>query len=410
MSNPWKKDFPGLGTLAYLDSAATSQKPVQVVEAMRTYYLEYCANVHRGAYALSSRATEAYEAARQKVSDFLGTRPEQCIFTRGTTESVNLLASSLGRQLPPGSRILLSVLEHHSNLVPWQQMAEQHGHELDWIEVDERGLLRADSLEAALDRRPAVLALTWVSNVTGAVHPIAEIARRCREQDTLLVVDGAQGVPHLPCSVEALGCDFLVFSGHKMLGPTGIGLLWGRQQPLESLPPYQYGGSMIERVTRERTTFAPLPQRFEAGTPPIAEAIGLGAAVDYLQAAGMDEIRRHEQQLLVPLLEVLAGQPDVHLVGPSDPEQQSGTVSFFLEGIHPHDLATVLDRLGVCIRAGHHCCQPLMRALTDHWKPGSRAPISLVRASVYLYNDESDVLRLAAGLQEARRIFCRVRS
>ena len=410
MSNPWKKDFPGLGELAYLDSAATSQKPVQVVEAMRGYYLEYCANVHRGAYALSSQATEAYELARHKVADFLGTRPEQCIFTRGTTESVNLLAQSLGRQLPRGSRILVSTLEHHSNLVPWQQVAEFFGHELDWIEVDERGLLRSDSLEAGLARQPAVVSLTWVSNVTGAVNPIAEIARRCREQGTLLVVDGAQGVPHLPCSVEHLGCDFLVFSGHKMLGPTGIGVLWGRPGPLDRLPPYQFGGSMIERVTRERTTFAPLPQRFEAGTPPIAEAIGLGAAIDYLQAVGMSEVRGHEQLLLKPLLEALQQHNDVRLVGPSDPNRQSGTVSFFMEGIHPHDLATVLDRQGVCIRAGHHCCQPLMRSLTDHWSPGSRAPISLVRASVYLYNDVSDVERLALGLEEARRIFSRVRS
>lgn len=405
---PIQDDFPGLQDLCYLDSAASSQTPRQVVQAMESYYLEYRANVHRGAYALSSRATDAYEGARQKVAGFLGTQPEQCIFTRGTTESLNLLAQSLCRSLAPGQRIALSAMEHHSNLVPWQQWALNQGHQLDWIELTADGKLDPDSLTQVLARKPAVLALAWVSNVLGTINPIAEIARRCRDNGTILVVDAAQGVPHLETKVDELGCDFLAFSGHKMLGPTGIGVLWGRAERLEALPPYHYGGSMVGLVTRQKTTFAPLPQRLEAGTPAIGDAIGLGAAIDYLTGYGMDQVRTHEKELLTYALQRLQEVPDLQIAGPADPQHQSGVISFSLgKKVHPHDVATVLDRRGVCVRAGHHCCQPLMRHFTDLWTPGARAPVSLVRASFYLYNQRHDVDRLIDGLLEARKVFNR---
>jgi cysteine desulfurase / selenocysteine lyase len=406
----YPSDFPGLNGITYLDSAASSQTPNQVVQAMTDYYQGYRANVHRGAYALSSRATEAYEEARHQVAQFLSTKPEQCIFTRGTTDSINMLAQTLCRGLQPGQRIALSTMEHHSNLVPWQQWAQALGLELDWIEVNEKGHLDPQSLAEVLDRKPAILSLTWVSNVMGTINPIADIAKRCREQGTIFVVDGAQGVPHMATNVEGLGCDFLAFSGHKMLGPTGIGVLWGRKERLKALPPYQFGGSMVGLVTREKTTFAPIPQRFEAGTPPIAEAIGLGAAVEYLKNYGMDDVRQHEKQLLAYALERLATIPGLQILGPADPEQQSGVVSFRLTQtstgtpVHPHDIATILDRDGICVRAGHHCCQPLMR----HFTPAdSRAPISVVRASFYLYNSQIDVDHLMRGLRQSLEVFQR---
>lgn len=393
------QDFPGLDGITYLDSAATSQTPNQVLAKMEHYYRHDRANVHRGAYALSSRATEAYEEARQKVADFLGTEPAQCVFTRGTTDALNLLARTL-----PGQKVALSVMEHHSNLVPWQQ---RPGVELLWIEVTEKGTLDPTSLDEVLNQKPDILALTWVSNVLGTINPIREIAERCRAQGTLLVVDAAQGVPHLPTSVKELGCHFLVFSGHKMLGPTGIGVLWGERKLLGQLPPYQFGGSMVGLVTREKTTFAELPQRLEAGTPPIAEAIGLGAAIDYLQNFGMSKVREHEKKMVTYALEKLRAIPQLRIAGPQDPEQQGGVISFQLGNVHPHDVATILDRRNVCVRAGHHCCQPLLRRLTDLWTPGARAPMALLRASFYLYNGTEDVDRLAEGLLEARKVFDR---
>lgn len=395
------RDFPGLQGLTYLDSAASSQTPTQVVDALAQYYNAYRSNVHRGAYALSSRATDAYEQARSKVADFIGAeRAEDCIFTRGTTDSLNLLAHTL---VQPGQRVVLSSMEHHSNIVPWQL----RGVELDWVEVLDNGTLDLESLDRALEKKPQVVSLTWVSNVLGTINPIAEIARLVHAAGALLVLDGAQGVPHLPCRVQDLGCDFLAFSGHKMLGPTGIGVLWGRAEQLEKMPPYQGGGSMIMQVTREKTTFAPPPQRFEAGTPPIAQAIGLGAAVDYLGNYGMAKVRAHEKELLTYALKALAEIPDIVLVGPHDPEIQSGVVSFLMNGIHPHDIATILDRRKVCIRAGHHCCQPLMKSLSQRLAPGARAHISLARASFYVYNHRQDVDNLVEGLHEARKVFRR---
>lgn len=377
--------------MIYLDSAASSQTPAVVVDAMVDYYQNYRANVHRGAYAWSAKATDAYEAARAKVARFINApKPEHCIFTRGTTESMNLLASTLGRNLTADDTIAVTVMEHHSNLVPWQQT----GAKIEWIEVTEGGLLDQDSLRKALDAKPKIVATTWVSNVFGTINPIAQIREMT---DALLVVDGAQGVPHLPTDVVALGADFLAFSGHKMCGPTGIGVLWGKAEHIEKLPPYQYGGSMISLVTRPETHWADLPMRLEAGTPAIAEAIGLGAAVDYLSAKGMQNVRAHEKALLRYALDTLT---DIQIYGPRDPELQSGVLSFEVPGVHPHDVATILDRRGICVRAGHHCCQPLMRSLSTQ-----RAPKALVRASFYIDNTTEDVDALQAGLDEARKIF-----
>ena len=402
-----EQEFPGLRDCVYLDSAASSQTPECVLAAMADYYRNYRANVHRGAYRQSSLATDAYEAARQKVADFIGAQPEECIFTRGTTESMNLLATVLGGQAQAGDRWVLTTMEHHSNLIPWQQVALQRGLALDWVEITPEGRLDLESLQRCLQQRPKLLSMTWVSNVLGTINPVAEIARRCREAGTLLVLDGAQGVPHLPCKVEELGCDFLAFSGHKMLGPTGVGVLWGKAQHLEDLPPYQFGGSMISAVTREHTTFADIPQRFEAGTPPIAEAIGLGAALDFLGEFGMQRLREHEVELLSYALERLPTVAGLRCVGPGQWQEQSGLISFLMEGAHPHDLATVLDRQGICVRAGHHCCQPLMKSLGQYLAPNSRATVSLVRSSFYLYNSLADVDRLVEGLQQARKVFCR---
>jgi cysteine desulfurase/selenocysteine lyase len=401
------EQFPALRHGLYLDSAATSQTPECVLEAMLDYYRNFRANVHRGAYSWSSRATEAYEGARQKLAAFIGAEPEQCIFTRGTTESLNLLAGLLCPRFQPGQRIVLTGMEHHSNLVPWQQWALRQGLQLDWVEVTPDGRLDLSSLQQCLEKRPVLLAMTWVSNVLGSINPVSEIAALCHQSQTLLVLDGAQGVPHLPCRVDELGCDFLAFSGHKMLGPTGIGLLWGKPDLLESLPPGQFGGSMVGSVERERTTFADLPQRLEAGTPPIAEAIGLGAAVDFLTEFGMQRVRDHEKEILDYALTRLAELPELHLVGPLDVEQQSGLVSFYVDGMHPHDLATLLDRQGIAVRAGHHCCQPLMRSLKEQRCPHTRAPLSLLRASFYLYNQKSDVDRLVEGLGQARKVLGR---
>lgn len=396
-------DFPTLchrrgKRLAYLDSAASSQKPRQVCAALKSYYQEYAANIHRGVYHFSDLATRRYEEARQKVAQFIGAGDSDCcIFTSGTTDAINLLA--YGLPVEAGEDIVLTGMEHHSNLVPWQQLAERRGANLRWIEVAPDGRLDLTTLEPALSGKPRILSLTWVSNVFGTINPVAEIARRARERGALVVVDGAQGVPHLPCRVDELECDFLAFSGHKMLGPTGIGVLWGRRELLEALPPYRHGGSMIRQVKRERTLFADIPQKFEAGTPPIGEAIGLGAAVDYLEAIGMARVREHEQELLEYAFETLGKMKGMRLLGPCDSTVQSGVISFDYRGLHPHDLATILDREGVAVRAGHHCCQPLMRQLG---LPGT------TRASFYIYNTREDVDQLARGLHTASEVFANV--
>ncbi|MFO7169313.1 MAG: cysteine desulfurase [Chloroflexota bacterium] len=384
--------------LAFLDSAASSQKPRQVIECLEDYYRRYNANVHRGVYRLSEEATFAFERARGKVARFIGAdSPREIVFTRNTTEAINLVARSWGdANLRPGDRILLSVMEHHSNLIPWQMLAQRTGAELDFLEIDGAGRLALEGLDSLLGERTRLVAITHQSNVLGTINPVAEIARRAHDVGALVLVDGAQSVPHMPVNVQELGIDFLAFSGHKMCGPTGIGVLWGRRQVLESMPPFLGGGSMIKTVELRASTYADIPARFEAGTPAIGEAIALGAACDFLTEVGMDRIYAHEQHLVAYALERLSEVAGLRLFGPPDTEMRGGAISFALEGVHPHDLAAVLDEEGVAVRAGHHCCQPL-HSLLD-------LPAT-TRASFYLYNIPEEVDRLVAGLNKARRLF-----
>jgi cysteine desulfurase/selenocysteine lyase len=406
VSVPWevRRDFPLLQRsvdgkpLVYLDSAATSQKPRVVLEALQRYYEEYNANVHRGLYRIAERATLAYEEARAKVAAFIGAPPEELIFTRGTTEAINLVAYSYGDAfVRPGDEILVTEMEHHSNLVPWQLLAQRRGARLRFVRVrPEDGTLDLDSLDRCLTERTRVVAVTHQSNVVGTINPVRDIAERAHAVGAVVLVDGAQSVPHMPVRVQDLGCDFLAFSGHKMCGPTGIGALWGRRELLEAMPPFHGGGEMIERVELETSTYKDPPHRFEAGTPNIADAIALGVAVDYLQAVGMDAVRAHEKALVQYALAQLAEVKGLRLYGPRDPELRGGAVAFSLEGVHPHDVAQVLDGEGVCVRAGHHCAQPLHRAL---------GVAATARASVYLYNTPEDIDALVRGLERVRAFF-----
>jgi cysteine desulfurase / selenocysteine lyase len=398
-----RADFPILQQqvngypLAFLDSTASSQKPQQVIDALSDYYRRYNANVHRGVYQLSEQATEALETARRKVARFIGAQSaREVIWTRNTTEAINLVANAWGRaNLTPGDRILLTEMEHHSNLVPWQIVAQATGAELGFIPVDESGRLALDDLESLLTERTKLVAMTHMSNVLGTINPVREIAAAAKRVGALVLVDGAQSVPHFSVSVQELGIDFLAFSGHKMCGPTGIGVLWGRKQILQAMPPFLGGGSMIRTVSLRESTWADLPHRFEAGTPAIAEAIGLGAAVDYLSAIGMDAIHAAEQQLTAYALDRLAEVPGLTVFGPPV-EQRGGVIAFNLDGIHPHDVAAVLDRHGVAIRAGHHCCQPLMDLLGQP---------ATARASFYLYTTTDDVDQFVDALWKCKEIF-----
>lgn len=398
-----RADFPILHqqvnghALAYLDSTASSQKPASVINALDDYYRRYNANVHRGVYQLSEQATEAMEQARHKIARFIGARsPREVIFTRNTTESINLVAQSWGRaNLRPGDRILLTEMEHHSNLVPWQLIAAATGAELDFIPVDGAGRLALDDLATLLTERTKLVAITHMSNVLGTINPIRQIAAAAREVGSLVLVDGAQSVPHFSVDVRDLDIDFLAFSGHKMCGPTGIGVLWGRKELLQAMPPFLGGGSMIKTVTLRQSTWADLPGKFEAGTPAIGEAIGLGYAVDYLSAVGMDTIHAAEQQLTAYALERLGAIDGLRLYGPPV-DERGGVVTFNLDGVHAHDVAAVLDRHGVAVRAGHHCCQPLMDLL------GAAAT---VRASFYLYTTSAEVDQLAEALERCKEIF-----
>lgn len=399
-----RADFPALNQevngrpLVYLDSAATSQKPSQVIDAVAGFYRRDNANVHRGIHELSSRATDAYEGARRTVARFLGIRdPAELIWTRGTTDAINLVASSWGAAtLQAGDEVVLSVMEHHSNLVPWQLIARRTGATLLFVDIDDQQRLDLDSLDAVLGPRTRLVAVSHVSNALGTVNPIREIAERAHAAGARLLVDAAQSVPHLPVRVESLGCDFLAFSGHKMCGPTGIGGLWAKRELLERMPPVQGGGDMIDMVELERSTFAGIPHRFEAGTPPIAGAIGLAAAVAYLEEIGLQRIADHERELLTYAAARMREIPGIRIFGPTDPAQRSGVISFTLGDIHPHDLATILDSEGLAIRAGHHCAQPLMRRL---------GVAATARASFYLYNTPADVDALVSGLHTARRVF-----
>jgi cysteine desulfurase / selenocysteine lyase len=384
--------------LVYLDNAASTQKPIEVIEAIAHYYRTDNANVHRGIHELSNRATEAYDGARRRVAAFFGIAdPAELIWTRGTTEGINLVAFSWGgTHLGPGDEILLSVLEHHSNLVPWQLVARRTGARLRFLDIDEQGRLELADLDELLTPRTRIVSLAHVSNALGTVNPIEEIAARARAVGAVMVVDGAQSAPHLPVDLASLGCDFYAFSGHKMCGPTGMGGLWGRRDLLEGMDPWMGGGDMIDRVDLEQSTWAPLPSKFEAGTPNIAGAVGLAAATDFLSSVGRAAVLAHERDLVGYACEALADVPALTLYGPRDLKERSGVVSFTLADVHPHDLATILDSQGIAIRAGHHCTQPLMRRL---------GVSSTARASFYLYNTREEVDRLIEGLRRALKLF-----
>ncbi len=384
--------------LIYLDSAATAQKPRCVIDAEREFYERYNANVHRGAYLIAEEATAAYEAAREKVARFLNAPSKDTIvFTRGTTEAINLVAYSWGwANLREGDEILLTEMEHHSNIVPWQLIAQRTGARIKVVPITDDGFLDMDAFERLLTERVKIVAITHVSNVLGTVNPVKEICRKAHEVGAVVLVDGAQAAPHLPVDVQDIGCDFYALSGHKMCGPTGSGALYGRKELLEVMPPFLGGGEMIRTVTFERTTFNDVPYKFEAGTPPIAQAVGLGAAVDYLTRIGMEQIRAHEMELVAYALERLREVPHLIIYGEAPPEKRGGVIAFNLGDIHPHDLATFLDAHGICIRAGHHCAQPLMRRL---------GVAATARVSFYLYNTPDEVDALVAALHHALRFF-----
>lgn len=387
---------PGI-PLIYLDSAATSQKPTPVIEAMDRYYREINANIHRGIHALAEEATEAYESARQRIAAFINApSPEELIFTRNTTESINLVANSWGRKfLQPGDLVLLTEMEHHSNLIPWQLLTEQLGLRLEFIPVTPQGLLDLDQYQRLLKLEPKLVSLTHMSNVLGTINPLEEILPAAKAVGAVTLVDGAQSVPHFPVDLSQLEADFYAFSAHKMLGPTGIGALYGRKKLLERMPPFLGGGEMIKRVDLRTFTANDLPHKFEAGTPAIAEAIGFGAAVDYLSAIGMAEIEKQEKRITGYALERMALIPDVEILGPGI-EEKGGVISFTIKGIHAHDVAQVLDSVGIAVRAGHHCAQPL------HIRYDLPATS---RASFYLYNTEDEVDRLVEGIDQAKAIF-----
>ena len=399
-----RKDFPILQRrvhgrpLVYLDNAATTQKPRQVIDALVRYYETYNANIHRGLHALAEEATDAYEGARAKVARFIKSPygPESCVFVRNTTEGINLVANAWGRRyLESGDEIVLSLAEHHSNLIPWQLIARERGARLRFIDIDDEGRLRLDQAEELIGPKTKMVALAHASNVLG-INPIAEVADMAHRHGALMLVDGAQSVPHMPVDVGGLGCDFLAFSGHKMCGPTGVGVLWARPELLEAMDPFLGGGSMISRVLLEESTWNDVPYKFEAGTPNIADVIGLGAAIDYLEGLGMENVRAHEKQLTAYALERLGALPGVHIYGPKGAEERVGVVAFNYGEIHPHDLGQVLDQYGIAIRAGHHCAQPLMRRL------GCAAT---ARASFYIYNTFAEIDALVEAVEEAGRFF-----
>jgi len=399
-----RDDFPILSTemnghpLAYLDSAATTQKPVQVLDAMDDYYRTANANVHRGAYLLAARATDAYEGARAKVASFVNAASaDEIVFSRGTTSAINSIAYGWGLyRLKPGDRILLTMLEHHANVVPWQLICRHTGAELVYLPLTEGYLIDTAALDGVLDERVKVIGFSGMSNVLGSIGPTATLTEAARSVGAITVVDGAQLVPHLPVDVQTLGADFVAFGAHKMLGPTGIGALWGSMERLEELEPAEGGGEMIRDVGLHESTWADIPHRFEAGTPPIAEAVGFGAAVDYLSTIGMEAVRAHEESITAYALQRLAEVPDLQVYGPGDVALRGGAVSFTLADVHPHDIATILDQQGIAVRAGHHCTRPLHKMMD--------VPAT-ARASFYVYSIPEEVDRLVDALHEARRIF-----
>ena len=393
-----RKDFPIFETgIAYLDSANTSQRPKQVTGAMMEYFETYNSNIHRAAYRIAEEATVHYEAAREKVRAFINAAStKEIVYTRGTTEAINLVAYSWGRKhIKSGDLIVLTILEHHSNIVPWQILAAEKGAHIEYVDIDEKGELRQDQFADLLRRGPNLVAFNLVSNAMGTINPAREMVAAAKKAGATVLVDGAQSTPHQPVDVRALGCDFYAFSGHKMLGPTGAGILYGRRELLEAMDPFMAGGDMIRTVRIEGTTYHDLPWKFEAGTQAIAEVIGLGAAVDYLSGLGMDAVRAHELEITEYAYEAMSEVDGLTVYGPP-PSRRAGVISFSLDGIHPHDLATIADRDQVCLRAGHHCAMPLMTRL---------GLAATARASFYVYTLKSDVDRLVSSITEAQRIF-----
>ncbi len=401
-----KKDFPILQRkvrdkpLTYLDSTATSQKPNAVIDAMTDYYTRYNANVHRAIYELGEEATRAYEGARERIAEFIGAKdPMEVAYTKSTTESLNLIAYGYalkGKRVQKGDEVVGTVLEHHSNHVPWHFVRDLKGIELKYVDVDDEGRLRMDQYDDLITKRTKVVTVAHVSNVLGTINDVKEIAKRAHEAGAVCVVDAAQSVPHMPVDVQDMDCDFLAFSGHKMLGPTGIGVLYGKKELLEATEPLLGGGEMISEVHLGSATWNEVPYKFEGGTPPIAEAIGLGAAVEYLSKLGMPAVRQHEMEVTGYALDALAKVDGVRAYGPKDVRHRGGVVSFTMEKAHPHDIASILDVEGVCIRSGHHCAQPLM----ERYDLAATA-----RASFYVYNDLEDADRLVAALRKVNEVF-----
>ncbi len=403
-----KQDFPIFNqkindeTLVYLDNAATSQIPKFVEEKVRDFNEKERANVHRGVHALGLRATNQYESSRQKVANFIGANnAKEVIFISGCTDSLNLVAASFGEQnIQAGDEILVSIMEHHSNLLPWQQLAKRKQAKLNFIEINSDGLLDIENLKSKINSKTKIVALTHVSNVLGTINPIKELTDLAHEKGAIVVVDGAQAVGHFPIDVAELNVDFYAFSGHKMFAPTGIGVLYGKKDLLDKMLPYRLGGEMIANVTREGATWAEVPYKFEAGTPNIAGAIGLGAAIDYLQSLDFELIQKHEQELTSYALEKLKNVSGLTIYGPQKSNGRIGVISFNLKNIHPHDLATALDLDGIEVRAGHHCAQPLMASLDTE---------STVRASLSIYNTKDDIDKLVSSLHEAKEFFSEFR-
>ncbi|HSK96029.1 MAG TPA: SufS family cysteine desulfurase [Euzebyales bacterium] len=403
-----RKDFPGLERqvhgrpLVYLDSAATSQTPQQVLDAVDRYYTHFCANVHRGVHALAEEATAAYEDARGRFAAFVGADARGVVFTKNATEAFNLVAYSWARnELGPGDVLLTTEMEHHANLVPWQLVQQQAGFEIDYVPVTDGGTLDLEAFDRIVgEGRVKLFAVTAMSNVVGTINPVAELARRVHDarDDAVVVVDGAQSVPHMPTDFAAMGADFLCASGHKMLATTGVGMLVARPELLDRMPPFLGGGEMIADVTLSGSTFNEIPYKFEAGTPVIGEAIGLGAAVEYLERLGMDQVRAHEVAMIEQVIPALQAVDGVTVHGPTDPAQRGAAVSFAVEGLHPHDIGTIMDREGIAVRAGHHCAKPLVRTL---------GTVATTRASFYLYNMPEEIAELVRAIEVTRKFFAK---
>jgi len=384
--------------LVYLDSAATSQKPVQVIETLDKYYREYNSNVHRGVHTLGTKATDAYEGAREKVKNFINAKSmEEIIFTRGTTTALNTVAQSYAMaNLSEGDEIIISPMEHHSNIIPWQQVAKRTGAVLKYFPLQKDGTISIADVEATVTSSTKLVSVTYVSNVLGVINPVKEIAAIAHKNGAVLVVDAAQGAPHMKVDVQDIDCDFLGFSGHKMCGPTGIGVLYGKKELLEKMEPIEFGGEMIDFVGLYESTWKELPWKFEAGTPIIANAIGLGAAIDFLQEVGLDNIIEHEHKLAAYAMEKMSSIDGLTIYGPQDAKNRAGVITFNIEDVHPHDVATVLDAEGIAVRAGHHCAQPLMKWLNVS---------ATARASFYLYNSEDEIDKLVEGISKTKEYF-----